>query len=51
MRVSRLFKQDSSPDGEGVPTNKLGLWLLLFVAVIVGLVLYFIFGRGVPSVL
>ena len=51
MRVSRLFKQSSPDDPDALPTNRLGLWIFLFVAVIVGVVLYFLFGRSVPPVL
>lgn len=51
MRVSRLFKQSSPDDPDAIPTNRLGLWIFLFVAVIVGIVLYFLFGRSIPSIL
>lgn len=57
MSVSEPRKEESSTPAQGTspqdgsPSNRLGLWVLLFVAVIVGLVLFFLFGRGVPSVL
>lgn len=51
MRVSRLFKPNNPDDPDAIPTNRLGLWIFLFVAVIVGVVLYFLFGRSIPSIL
>ena len=51
MRVSRLFKPSNPDDPESIPTNRLGLWIFLFVAVIVGIVLFFLFGRSIPSIL
>lgn len=57
MSISEPRKEESSTPAQGTspqdgsPSNRLGLWVLLFIAVIVGLVLFFLFGRGVPSVL
>lgn len=51
MRVSRLFKPSNPDDPDAIPTNRIGLWIFLFVAVIVGIVLFFLFGRSIPSIL
>jgi hypothetical protein len=46
VRLSRLLPQ-SSPDDEAVPLRRVLLWGLVAVAIVVGLVLYFVYERQI----
>jgi type VI protein secretion system component VasF len=46
VRLSRLLPQASS-DEEAVPLRRVLVWALVAVAILVGLVLYFMYGRRI----